>query len=252
MTAVAAADSDLAGRVALVTGAGQGVGAGVAAELLAAGAAVAVNDLHAERAERVAADLRAAGGTAVAAVGDVTDFAAVRRLVDEVRATLGPVDVLVNNAGIPADGFTLRSFRDMPVQDWDKFVRLNLYGVLHCAKATVDGMCERAWGRIVTVSSEAGRMGLPTGVSLYGAGKAAAIGFSRHLALELVGTGVTVNCVALGLMATGPDDRRRPPWPTARLGDPADVAAAVRFLASGSAGWVTGQVLGVNGGAVTL
>jgi len=252
MTGVAPPDSDLAGRVALVTGAGQGVGAGVAGELAAAGAAVAVNDVHGERAERVAGDLRAGGATSVAAVGDVTDLGAVRRLVDDVGATLGPVDVLVNNAGIPADGFTLRSFRDMPVEDWDKFIRLNLYGVLHCTKATVDGMCERGWGRIVTVSSEAGRMGLPTGVSLYGAGKAAAIGFSRHLALELVGTGVTVNCVALGLMATGPDDDRKPPWPTARLGDPADVAAAVRYLASGSAAWVTGQVLGVNGGAVTL
>jgi 3-oxoacyl-[acyl-carrier protein] reductase len=251
MTPVAAPGSDLAGRVALVTGAGQGVGAGVAAELAAAGAAVAVNDLQADRAERVAADLRAEGGTARAAVGDVTDFAAVQHLVDEVTDRLGPVDVLVNNAGIPA-GFTLRRFRDMPVEDWDKFVRLNLYGVLHCTKATVDGMCERGWGRVVTVSSEAGRMGLPSGVSLYGASKAAAIGFSRHLALELVGTGVTVNCVALGLMTTGPDDHRKPPWPTARLGEPTDVAAAVRYLASPSAAWVTGQVLGVNGGAVTL
>jgi 3-oxoacyl-[acyl-carrier protein] reductase len=252
MTSVAPSDSDLAGRVALVTGAGQGVGAGVAAELASAGAAVAVNDLQAERAERVAADLRAAGGQALAAVADVTDFDAVGRMVHEIVDRLGPVDVLVNNAGIPADGFALRPFRDMPVEDWDQFVRLNLYGVLHCTKATVDGMCERGWGRVVTVSSEAGRMGLPSGVSLYGAGKAAAIGFSRHLALELVGTGVTVNCVALGLMAAGPDDHRRPPWPTARLGEPADVAVAVRYLASAGSAWVTGQVLGVNGGAVTL
>ena len=94
-------------------------------------------------------------------------------------------------------------------------------------------------------------MGLPTGVSLYGASKAAAIGFSRHLALELVGTGVTVNCVALGLIARGPDDDRRPPWPTARLGRPDDVAGAVCYLASDAASWVTGQVLGVNGGALT-
>ncbi len=220
--------------------------------LAAAGAAVAVNDVHPDRAERVAAQLDAAGSSAVPAAADVTDFAAVRRMVDEVAGALGPVDVLVNNAGIPHEGFTLRAFRDMPVEDWDKFVRLNLYGVLHCTKATLDGMCERGWGRVVTVSSEAGRVGLPTGVSLYGAGKAAAIGFSRHLALELVGTGVTVNCVALGLMATGPDDHRKPPWPTARLGEPADVAAAVRFLASPAASWVTGQVLGINGGGATL
>ena len=241
----------LVGRVALVTGAGRGVGAGVAAGLADVGAAVAVNDLDRGRAESVAVGLADAGARAAACVADVTDWAAVQAMVADIEATLGPVDVLVNNAGIPADGFTLRAFRDMPVEDWDRFVRLNLYGVLHCIKATVDGMCARGWGRIVTISSEAGRRGLPTGVSLYGAGKAAAIGFSRHLALDLLDTGVTVNCVALGLMATGPDDDRRPPRPTTRLGRPDDVAAAVAYLASDAAEWVTGQVLGVNGGAST-
>jgi NAD(P)-dependent dehydrogenase (short-subunit alcohol dehydrogenase family) len=251
MTGVGDVHTRFRGRVALVTGAGQGVGAGIATALAAAGAAVAVNDLHADRAAAVAARINADGGRAHACVADVTDLTAVEAMVADIEDAAGPVDVLVNNAGIPADGFALRPFRDMPVADWDRFVRLNLYGVLHCTRVTVDGMCERGWGRIVTVSSEAGRMGLPTGVSLYGASKAAAIGFSRHLALELVGTGVTVNCVALGLMATGPDDDRRPPWPTARLGDPDDVAAAVCYLASDGAAWVTGQVLGVNGGALT-
>ena len=244
-------DHRFGGRVALVTGAGQGVGAGIATALGAAGAAVAVNDLHGDRAAAVAGQIRAAGGRAHPCEADVTDLAAVEAMVTDVAETLGPVDVLVNNAGIPADGFVPRPFRTMPVADWDRFVRLNLYGVLHGVKATVDGMCERGWGRIVTVSSEAGRMGLPGGISLYGASKAAAIGFSRHLALELLGTGVTANCVALGLMATGPDDARRPPRPTTRLGDPADVAAAVCFLASDEAEWITGQVLGVNGGALT-
>ncbi|HSO94669.1 MAG TPA: SDR family NAD(P)-dependent oxidoreductase [Acidimicrobiia bacterium] len=238
-------------RVALVTGAGQGVGAGIASRLAAAGATVAVNDVHADRAQAIADRITAAGGRARPAVADVTDLAAVETLVADVATAVGPVDILVNNAGIPTDGFVPRPFREMPVTEWDRFVRLNLYGVLHGVKATVDGMCDRGWGRIVTVSSEAGRMGLPSGISLYGASKAAAIGFSRHLALELVGTGVTANCVALGLMATGPDDARRPPWPTGRLGDPADVAAAVCFLASDDAEWITGQVLGVNGGALT-
>jgi NAD(P)-dependent dehydrogenase (short-subunit alcohol dehydrogenase family) len=251
MPGMAGSAASLDGRVALVTGAGQGVGAGVAAALADAGAAVAVNDLHEERAARVARRLTDGGATARPVVADVTDLDQVRAMVDDVAGSLGPVDVLVNNAGIPDDGFALRPFRDLEVEAWDRFVRLNLYGVLHCAKATVDGMCGRGFGRIITISSEAGRMGLPTGISLYGASKAAAIGFSRHLAVELVATGVTVNCVALGLMATGPDDDRRPPWPTARLGTPDDVGAAVCYLASEGAAWVTGQVLGVNGGALT-
>ena len=251
MTAVTDRDEGLDRRVALVTGAGRGVGAGIATALAAEGAAVAVNDLDGDRAATVAARINEAGGRALVSVADVTDRAAVDQMVGEIAATLGPVDVLVNNAGIPADGFVPRPFRAMPVEDWDKFVRLNLYGVLHGVKATVDGMCDRGWGRIVTVSSEAGRMGLPIGISLYGASKAAAIGFSRHLAVELLGTGVTSNCVALGLMATGPDDTRPPPRPTTRLGHPEDVAAAVCFLASDHAEWITGQVLGVNGGALT-
>ena len=160
------AERPLDGRVALVTGAGRGVGAGVAAGLAAAGASVAVNDLDRGRAESVADRLSAAGARATSCVADVTDWDAVSSMAASVEGTLGPVDILVNNAGIPADGFTLRAFRDMPIEDWDRFVRLNLYGVLYCTKATVDGMCERGWGRIVTVSSEAGRRGLPSGVSL--------------------------------------------------------------------------------------
>jgi NAD(P)-dependent dehydrogenase (short-subunit alcohol dehydrogenase family) len=245
-------NTGLEGRVALVTGAGQGVGAGIARALAAEGAAVAVNDLHADRAERVATALVEGGASAAPFAADVTDLDAVRSMVADIEVGLGPVDVLVNNAGVPADGFVPRAFRDMPVDDWDKFIRLNLYGVLHGCRAVLDGMCERAWGRIVTVSSEGGRVGLPSGISLYGAGKAGALGFSRHLASELIGTGVTVNSVALGLMATSPDDDRRPPWPTARLGTPDDVAGAVCFLASDGAAWITGQVLGVNGGATTI
>jgi NAD(P)-dependent dehydrogenase (short-subunit alcohol dehydrogenase family) len=244
--------SEASGRVALVTGAGQGVGAGIARALAAEGATVAVNDFHTDRAERVAAELTASGLAAAPFTADVTDLEAMRAMVADVEATLGPVDVLVNNAGVPAEGFVPRSFRDTPVEDWDKFIRLNLYGVLHGCKAVLDGMCERGWGRIITISSEGGRVGLPSGISLYGAGKAGALGFSRHLATELIGTGVTVNSVALGLMATGPDDDRRPPWPTARLGTPDDVAGAVCFLASDAASWITGQVLGINGGATTI
>lgn len=245
-------NTGLSGRVALVTGAGQGIGEGIAVALAAEGATVAVNDYHPDRAERVVTRITDAGGRSRSTVADVTDLEAVLAMIADVETALGPVDVLVNNAGVPADGFVPRTFREMPVEDWDKFIRLNLYGVLHGCRAVLDGMCDRGWGRIVTISSEGGRVGLPSGISLYGAGKAGALGFSRHLAAELIGTGVTVNSVALGLMATGPDDTRRPPWPTARLGTPDDVAGAVCFLASDSASWITGQVLGINGGATTI
>ena len=244
-------NTGLAERVALVTGAGQGIGAGIARALGAEGAAVAVNDLFEDRAASVAAEIEKAGGRAVPVVADVTDLPAVDTMVASIETTLGPVDVLVNNAGIPADGFVPRRFREMPVEDWDRFVQLNLYGVLNCCKAVLDGMCDRGWGRVVTVSSEAGRVGVGFGISLYGAAKAGAVGFSRHLATELIETGVTVNSVSLGLMATGPDDARRPPRPTARLGTPEDVAAAVCYLASDAAAWVTGQTLPVNGGHTT-
>lgn len=243
-------NTGLDGRVALVTGAGQGVGAGIARALAAEGASVAVNDLHADRADQVADEITDSGGHAEAFVADVTNLHDVHEMAAVIEESLGPVSVLVNNAGVP-EGFALRRFREMPVEDWDKFIRLNLYGVLHCVHAVVDGMVDRGWGRIVTISSEAGRIGVGFGISIYGAAKAGAVGFSHHLATELIGTGVTVNCLSLGLMAVDADDARRPPPPTARLGQPEDVAAAVVYLASDAAEWVTGQTLPVNGGHTT-
>jgi 3-oxoacyl-[acyl-carrier protein] reductase len=161
---------DLTGRVALVTGAGQGVGAGVARVLASRGAAVAVNDLVEERAGAVADAIRDAGGRAQVAAFDVTDGAAVALAVGRVGSSLGAIDVLVNNAGVPA-GMGLTRFREMSPDEWSRYVDLNLYGVLHCTRAVLDGMCERGFGRVVTISSGAGQVGLPIGVSLYGAGK---------------------------------------------------------------------------------
>jgi len=244
---------DLSTRVALVTGAGRGVGAEVARTLARQGAAIAVNDLFAARARTVADQIVADGGRAETAEADITDVDAVSAMVANVETRLGPVDILVNNAGIPADGFALKQFREMTVDDWEPFIRLNLYGTLHCTRAVVDGMCERGWGRVVTVSSEAGRAGTGLGISLYGASKAAAVGLSRHLAVELGPFGVTVNCVSLGIIerADGGGAGMAKGYPTRRLGRPADVAAAIAYLASDEAAWVTGQTLPVNGGIYT-
>jgi NAD(P)-dependent dehydrogenase (short-subunit alcohol dehydrogenase family) len=232
--------TELAGKVALVTGAGQGVGAGIARALAAEGAEVVVNDLAEERAETIAAEV---GGRAVAF--DVSDFDAVRAGF----AGAGPVDILVNNAGIPAAGFPQVDFKDSDPELWHRFVDLNLYGVIHCTHTALAGMCERRWGRVITISSEAGRVGLAIRVALYGAAKAGAIGLMKHLAHEVGALGVTCNALALGTMEGVPLDPSR--FPVPRLGTGADVGAMVAFLASDRAEWITGQVIGVNGGAVT-
>ena len=244
---------DLSGRTALITGAGQGVGAGVALALAEQGAAVAVNDLDAGRAASVAGEINRSGGRAIAVKADISDPDAVVDMVRRCTAELGPIDVLVNNAGLPATGFRLFQFRDSDPDDWEPYIRLNLYGVMYCCRAVVDVMCDRRWGRIVTVSSEAARAGTAMGLTAYGAAKSGAVGFSRNLALELGAFGVTVNCVSLGsIHRPGMDDAPLvPPYPVGRLGQPADVAAAVVYLASDEAAWVTGQTIPVNGGLQT-
>ncbi len=244
----------LSGRVALVTGAGRFTGEAIARGLAGAGASVAVNDVVPERAESVAAAIREAGGEAIAAPFDVCSGEAVAAGVKAVEAALGPVDILVNNAGVP-EGMALVPFRETDEAQWQRHVDLNLYGVLHCSRAVLDGMCERGFGRIVIISSGAGQIGIGIGVSAYGAGKAGALGFMRHLSQEVAGQGVTVNALALGMMENAvPESMRAQAGatvPVGRLGRPADVAAAVRYLASEQAAWMTGQTIGLNGGAVT-
>ncbi len=232
--------SPLEGRTALVTGAGQGVGAGIVKVLAEQGATVVVNDLFADRAEAVAAEI---GARAVAF--DVTDLDAVRAGFAEA----GPVDILVNNAGIPANGFPQVDFKDSDPELWARFVDLNLYGVMNCTHTALPGMCERGWGRIITVASEAGRVGLPIRVSLYGAAKAGAIGLMKHVAHEVGPLGVTCNALALGAMEGNPGDGSRNPIP--RHGTGRDIGATCAFLASDGGEWITGQVISVNGGAIT-
>jgi NAD(P)-dependent dehydrogenase (short-subunit alcohol dehydrogenase family) len=239
---------DLTGRTALVTGAGQGVGAGIARALAAQGARVAVNDISAERAEAVAGEL---GGSAVAVPFDVTDLAAVRAAVDG----LGQVDVLVNNAGNGGEhGMRPQQFREMDPSAWEGPIQVNLYGVLNCCKAVVDGMCDRGWGRIITIASGAGTSGVNIGVSPYAAGKGGGLSFTRTLALEVARTGVTANTLAIGLM-----EQKDPQVtqhlakaiPVGRVGRPEDIAAACVYLASDEASWITAQTIELNGGSIT-
>lgn len=244
---------ELTGRTALVTGAGRNIGAGIAGLLAKQGAAVAVNDLDEDRARETGEAIRAAGGTAVAAPFDVTSLEAVADGIARAQAALGPIDILVNNAGVPGS-MHLAKFRDTTAEAWEPYIALNLYGVLHCTKMVIDGMCERGHGRVITISSAAGTVGLDLGVSLYAAGKGGAISFMRHLALEVARSGVTANSLALGLVLPELDAVTKSlaeQIPVGRVGTPEDVGALVVYLASEEAGWVTGQTIHIDGGVVT-
>jgi NAD(P)-dependent dehydrogenase (short-subunit alcohol dehydrogenase family) len=243
---------DLTGRVALVTGAGQNVGAGIAKLLAAQGAAVAVNDFISERAQHIANDI---GGPTIGSPFDVTDLTAVVAGVTEVEERLGPIDILVNNAGVGGTGgMRAAPFREIEPSEWIGPVEVNLYGVMNCCKAVIDGMCDRGWGRIITISSGAGTGGVGIGVSAYSAGKGGGISFTRSLALEVARSGVTANTIALGLMARSESDltaHQAAGIPVGRAGTPEDVGAACVWLASTEAAWVTAQTIEVNGGSLT-
>jgi 3-oxoacyl-[acyl-carrier protein] reductase len=249
--------TELAGRRALVTGAGQGVGRGIALALAAAGAEVVVNDLAVERAESVVAEVKAAGGTAVAATFDVTDFAAVTEAIE----ALGPVDILDNNAGnAGAAGMaSLAPFATSEPADWERYLQVNLYGVLHCCRAVLPVMIERSWGRIITIVSDAARIG-EKNLAVYGAAKAGAAGLTRALALEGGKHGITANNISLGTMRTpvteafwsDPDNPRAQAlmqsYAVRRPGSAGDVSPLVVLLASEQGSWITGQTYPVNGG----
>lgn len=245
---------DLTGRQALVTGAGRGVGEGIARLFAQAGAAVAINDLHEERARAVAQKIQAAGGRAIPAPFDVADFGSVSEGISAVESAIGDLDILVNNAGVP-ESMGVQPFRESDPAGWRPYVDLNLYGVMNCSRAVVNGMCERRYGRIVTISSGAGTVGLKLGVSPYAAGKGGAISFMRHLALETAQLGVTANTVAIGLIDNQLDPsvtaQLAKQIPVGRLGRPEDIAAFCLYLVSAEASWMTGQTIELNGGSVT-
>lgn len=243
-------------RTALITGAGQNMGLGVARQMAAQGVKVLINDIDSDRAEAAAASIREQNHQAFAAPFDITDIDVVMSRVAELEAEHGGIDILINNAGNAGTQDTHQiPFKDMPPSEWDMYIGVNFFGVLNCTKAVLGGMCDRGWGRVVTISSEAGRAGLDINVSVYGAAKAGASHLMRHIAREVGPYGVTANVVSLGLMDNVPDEFAGPiikTIPMRRLGSGDDVAAAVSYLSSDAASWVTGQTLPVNGGSYAI
>jgi len=241
---------DLTGRVAIVTGASRGIGRAVARTLASAGASV-VAGARGDHAAEVAGEITAAGGKAIAVTLDVTDEASIAAAVASAASAFGKVDILVNNAGITRDTLMLRMKRD----DWDAVIATNLTGAFTCTQAVLKGMVKQRYGRIVTISSVVGQSG-NAGQANYAASKAGLIGFSKALAREVASRNITVNVVAPGLIDTDMTraitDAAQQDWaasiPLGRLGTPDDIAAAVCFLASDAASYITGHVLAVNGG----
>jgi len=244
---------DLTGKTALVTGSGSGMGQGIAEQLARQGAHVVVNDIFEDKALSSATALNDMGFNASASVFDVTDFDGLRAKIAEADKTHNGIDILVNNVGnAGAVQMEQAQFKDSLPDNWLKFIDVNLYGVMHCTHAVLPGMCDRGWGRVMSISSVAGRTGLSIGVSIYGAAKAGSINLMRHISQEVAPQGVTCNAIALGLMNTVPDEFAAPmikTIPCRRLGTPQDAGAMAGFLASEEASWITGQLFCVDGGA---
>lgn len=250
------ADQELTGKIALVTGAGRGVGRGIALELAARGAAVAINDIDEERADEAVGAVIDVGGRAVAATGDIADEESVCAIFARVNQLLGPVDILVNNAGIPPQGMGLVSFVDESTESWKQFIDINVYGVAFMSRASLPAMIEKGWGRIITIVSDSSRVGDPH-LAVYAASKAAAATMMRSIAAEVGPLGVTCNAISLSTIASPAMSEELQAklgsrYPVKRLGQPSDVAGAVAYFASPAAEWVTGQTLSVNGGYVRI
>ena len=239
-------------RVALVTGGSRGIGRAIAARLATDGHRVVVNfSSSPEAAASVVEEIRSAGGEAVAVAADVSDADAVANLVAQVGEEFGPVEILVNNAGVTRDGLLARMGSD----DWDRVMEVNLRSVYLCTKAVLRGMLKNRWGRIISIGSVSGLAGNP-GQANYAASKAAIVGFTKSIAKEVGSRGITANVVAPGFIesdmtaALGESALQAAIGATAigRLGRPDDIAGAVGYLAGDEAGFVTGQVIVVDGG----
>jgi len=238
-------------KVAVITGASRGIGRSIALALAAEGARIVAFDLDMAETEKVAGEIRALGVEALAVQGNVTVAADTERMIDAAMEKLGRVDILVNNAGITRDGLLMR----MKEEDWDAVLGVNLKGAFLCSRAASKVMAKQRYGRIINIASVVGQMG-NAGQANYCASKAGLMGLTKSNARELAKRNVTVNAVAPGFIATAmtdalPEKTRQElaaQIPLERLGSADDIANAVIFLAAERSGYITGQVIGVNGG----
>lgn len=244
---------DLEGRVALVTGAGSGIGEAIARTLARAGAAVAVADLAEDAAKRVAGDIEERGGRALAVAVDVSDESSVGQAVAQIQAGLGPVRILVNNAAM----WAIKPFKDTTPAEIDRIFAVTVTGSMHMTRAALTDLCANPGGRVVNIISDSGRTGEHS-MAAYAGAKAALMGFTKSLAKEVGRAGTTVNGVSPGTTETpgsasfiesaGGAEKLARAYPLGRLGRPDDIADAVLFFASPLSDWITGQILSVSGG----
>lgn len=248
---------DLTGKVAIVTGAGQGIGRATALRLAEAGADVVIAELVPERGEAVAQEVRGFGRKSLAVPTDVTNPDAVAAMVQATLETFGHVDILINNAA----RWTTKLFKDLTPAEYDINISVALYGTLHCSRAVLEPMSAQRYGKIVNLISDAGRVGEPY-LSVYSAAKGGVAAFTKALAKEVGRFNITVNGVAPGITETpgaaesieqfGGAERIARAYPLRRLGQPIDIANAILFFASDLSAWITGQILSVSGGYSTV
>jgi 3-oxoacyl-[acyl-carrier protein] reductase len=242
---------ELKGKIALVTGAAQGIGRAIALLLAQKGADIVISDINLEKAEEMAKEIEALGRKAMAIKVDVANTNDVERMVEAILERFGQIDILVNNAGIARDKLILR----MTEEDWDSVLNVNLRGTFNCTKAVIKHMSKQRKGKIVNIASVVGEMG-NVGQANYSASKAGVIGFTKTIAREFAQRGINVNAIAPGYIETPMTEaltekvkeELRRMIPMERLGRPEDVAQAVFFLVSEASSYITGQVLNVNGG----